>query len=199
MTVSERKEYATVEEIISELQSWLSSHPQEAKDLRFVTLSGLGEPTLNTRIGELISQARKATGASIAVITNSTLLGDPLIRREILEADLIVPSLDAVDPEIFKKIDRPCSAIKLNKIIEGLVALRKEFRGKIWLEVMLVAGVNDDIRHIKELNKTIRRINPDKIQLNSPVRSTAEKNVFPVERAKLEKIRDILGNKAEII
>jgi wyosine [tRNA(Phe)-imidazoG37] synthetase (radical SAM superfamily) len=199
VTVSERKEYATVEEIISELQSWLSSHPQEAKDLRFVTLSGLGEPTLNTRIGELISQARKATGASIAVITNSTLLGDPLIRREILEADLIVPSLDAVDPEIFKKIDRPCSAIKLNKIIEGLVALRKEFRGKIWLEVMLVAGVNDDIRHIKELNKTIRRINPDKIQLNSPVRSTAEKNVFPVERAKLEKIRDILGNKAEII
>ena len=199
MTVSERKEYATVEEIISELKSWLLSHPQEAKELRFVTLSGLGEPTLNTRIGELISQARKATGASIAVITNSTLLGDPLVRREILEADLIVPSLDTVDPDIFKKIDRPCAAVKLDEIIEGLVALRKEFRGKIWLEVMLVAGVNDDIRHIKELNKAIQRINPDKIQLNSPVRSTAEKNVFPVERAKLEKIRDILGNKAEII
>jgi len=199
VTVSERKEYATVEEIISELKSWLLSHPQEAKELRFVTLSGLGEPTLNTRIGELISQARKATGASIAVITNSTLLGDPLVRREILEADLIVPSLDTVDPDIFKKIDRPCAAVKLDEIIEGLVALRKEFRGKIWLEVMLVAGVNDDIRHIKELNKAIQRINPDKIQLNSPVRSTAEKNVFPVERAKLEKIRDILGNKAEII
>lgn len=199
VTVSERKEYARVEAIISELKSWLLSHPQEAKELRFVTLSGLGEPTLNTRIGELISQARKATGASIAVITNSTLLGDPVVRRQILEADLIVPSLDAVDPEIFKKIDRPCAAIKLDEIIGGLVALRKEFRGKIWLEVMLVAGVNDDIRHIKELNKAIRRINPDKIQLNSPVRSTAEKNVFPVERAKLEKIRDILGNKAEII
>jgi len=199
VTVSERKEYAKIDEIISELKSWLLNNPGEAKELRFVTLSGLGEPTLNTHIGELISRARRVSGASIAVITNSTLLGDPLVRREILEADLIVPSLDAVDPEIFKKIDRPCAGIKLDEIIEGLVALRKEFHGKIWLEVMLVRGLNDDLRHIQELNKVIQRIHPDKIQLNSPVRSTAEKNVFPVERAKLEKIRDILGDKAEII
>jgi len=199
VTVSERKEYARVDEIIFELKSWLQNNPQEAKQLCFVTLSGLGEPTLNTSIGELIKQVRKVTGANIAVITNSTLLGDPLVRKAILGADLIAPSLDTVDPEIFKQIDRPCAGIKLAEIIDGLAALRKEFRGKIWLEVMLVSGVNDDIRHIEELNKSIQRINPDKIQLNSPVRSTAEKNVLPVEKAKLEKIRDILGDKAEII
>ena len=199
MTVSERKEYAGVDEIILELESWLQNNPQEAKELRFVTLSGFGEPTLNTCIGELISRLRKVTVANIAVITNSTLLGDPSVRKSILGADLIVPSLDAVDPEIFKQIDRPCAGIKLDEIINGLVALRKEFRGKIWLEVMLVSGVNDDIRHIEELNKSIQRINPDKIQLNSPVRSTAEKNVLPVEKAKLEKIKNILGDKAEII
>jgi len=199
VTVSERKEYARVDEIILELKSWLQNNPQEAKELRFVTLSGLGEPTLNTCIGELISQARKVTGANIAVITNSTLLDDPLVRKAILGADLIAPSLDTVDPEIFKQIDRPCAGIELSEIIDGLAALRKEFCGKIWLEVMLVSGVNDDIRHIKELSKSIQRINPDKIQLNSPVRSTAEKNVFPVEKAKLEKIREILGDKAEII
>lgn len=199
VTVSERKEYARVDEIIYELKSWLQNNPQEAKQLRFVTLSGLGEPTLNTCIGELIGQVRKITGANIAVITNSTLLGDPLVRKSILGVDLIVPSLDTVDPEIFKQIDRPCAGIKLDEIINGLVALRKEFPGKIWLEVMLVSGVNDDIRHIKELHKSIQRINPDKIQLNSPVRSTAEKNVFSVEKAKLEKIREMLGSKAEII
>jgi len=197
--VSERKEYARVDEIILELKSWLQNNPQEAKELRFVTLSGLGEPTLNTCIGELIDQARKITGASVAVITNSTLLGDPLVRKSILGADLIVPSLDTVDPEVFKRIDRPFAGIKLDEIINGLVALRKEFLGKIWLEVMLVSGINDDIRHIKELHRFIQHINPDKIQLNSPVRSTAEKNVLPVEKVKLEKIKKILGNKAEII
>jgi len=199
VTVSERKEYAGVDEIILELKSWLQNNPQEAKKLSFVTLSGLGEPTLNTCIGELIEQARKITGLKIAVITNSTLLGDPLVRKSILSADLIVPSLDTVDPEIFQQIDRPCTGIKINEIINGLAALRKEFRGKIWLEVMFVSGVNDDIRHIEQLHKCILRINPDKIQLNSPVRSTAEKNVLPVEKAKLEKIKKILGEKAEII
>jgi len=199
VTVSERKEYVRADEIILELKDWLKNNPQEAKDLRFVTLSGLGEPTLNTCIAELIRRAREATGANIAVITNSTLLGDPLVRKSILGADLIVPSLDSVDPEIFKQIDRPCAGIKLDEIINGLVALRKEFRGKIWLEIMLISGLNDDIRHIEELNKVIQCINPDKIQLNSPVRSTAEKNVLPVDKAKLEKIRQILGDKAEVI
>jgi wyosine [tRNA(Phe)-imidazoG37] synthetase (radical SAM superfamily) len=127
------------------------------------------------------------------------MLADPLVRQALLETDLIVPSLDAVDLEIFKKIDRPHAGVKLNEIIEGLVALRKEFRGLIWLEVMLVAGINDSLEHIKELKNVINRINPDKIQLNSPVRSTAEKNVLPVAKTKLEEIRGILGAKAEII
>ena len=198
-TFPEREEYAKPDEIISELKSWIKNNPRSYKELKFVTLSGLGEPTLNTCIGELIGQVKKITGLHIAIITNSTLLSDPLVRKEVLKADLIVPSLDAADPGIFRKIDRPNAAIKLNEIIDGLIALRKEFSGKIWLEVMLVSGVNDDLGHIEELKKIIQRINPDKIQLNSPVRSTAEKNVLPVERAKLEKIKEILGDKAEII
>lgn len=198
-TVFEKREYVKADEIIAELKSWMQEHPQETKELKFVTLSGLGEPTLNTCIGELIDQVKTVTGLSIAVITNSTLLGDPLVRKGILKANLIVPSLDAVNPEIFKQIDRPNASVKLDEIIEGLVALRKEFNGNIWLEIMLVAGVNDDLRHIRELKKIIQRIKPDKIQLNSPVRKTAKKEVFPVERAKLEEIKKIFGDKAEIV
>ena len=198
-TVLERKEYVKTEEIIAELKSWMQNHPQQAGELKFVTLSGLGEPTLNICIGDLIDQVKSITGLKIAVITNSTLLGDPAVRKGILKADLIVPSLDAVDQEMFNKIDRPHTGIKLNEIIDGLVALRKEFGGKIWLEVMFICGINDDLKHAEELNKIIQRINPDKIQLNSPVRSTAEKNVFPVEKNKLMKIKEILGSKAEII
>jgi wyosine [tRNA(Phe)-imidazoG37] synthetase (radical SAM superfamily) len=198
-TFIERKEYAKADEIILELKSWMQKNPKEAQELKFVTLSGLGEPTLNTCIGELIDQVKNITGSKIAVITNSTLLGDPAVRKGLLKADLIVPSLDAVDLKIFKQIDRPHAGIKLNEIIDGLVALRKEFHGDIWLEVMFVSGVNDDFVHIEALKKVIQRINPDKIQLNSPVRSTAEKNVLPVDKAKLAKIKEILGDKAEII
>jgi wyosine [tRNA(Phe)-imidazoG37] synthetase (radical SAM superfamily) len=198
-TVLERKEYVKADEIIQELKTWLQNNPQDAQALKFVTLSGLGEPTLNTCLGELIDRVKEITGLKIAVITNSTLLGDPAVRYGLLKADLIVPSLDAVELEIFKQIDRPHAGIKLNEIIEGLVVLRKEFHGQIWLEIMFIAGLNDGLVHIEKLKEVIWRINPDKIQLNSPVRSTAEKNVFGVEKAKLEKIRSILGDKAEII
>jgi len=198
-TFSERKEYAKADDVILELKTWIQNNPQEFKELKFVTFSGLGEPTLNISIGKLIDQVRVITGVNIAVITNSTLLGDPLVRKEILKVDLIVPSLDAVDAVIFKQIDRPDACLKLKEIIDGLVTLRKEFSGKIWLEVMLVAGINDDFSHIEKLQKVIQLINPDKIQLNSPVRSTAEKNILGVNKIKLSKIKEILGNKAEIV
>ncbi|MDD5655230.1 MAG: radical SAM protein, partial [Candidatus Omnitrophica bacterium] len=167
-TVSKRKEYAESDEIIAELKSWMRQNPATAKKLKFVTLSGLGEPTLNTQIGKLIRRVRSLTNRSIAVITNSTLLGDLLVRKALMGADLVVPSLDAVDEKIFRRIDRPNSAVKLDKIISGLVSFGKEFRGKLWLEIMLVSGMNDGIGHINKLKSVIRRINPDKIQLNSP-------------------------------
>jgi wyosine [tRNA(Phe)-imidazoG37] synthetase (radical SAM superfamily) len=126
------------------------------------------------------------------------LLNDPLVREALHEADLIVPSLDAVTQDVFERVDRPHKAIQVSKVIDGLLELRKEFKGKIWLEVMLVRGVNDDIRYIKKLKEVLDTINPDKIQLNSPVRTTAEDNILPVDKSKLEKIKEILGEKAEI-
>ena len=198
-TTLERKEYAKIDEIICELKSWMGKKPQGAQKLQFITLSGLGEPTLNIRIGELIDRIKELTRLKVAIITNSTLLGDPAVRKQLLKLDLIVPSLDAVDPEIFAKIDRQNCGVRLDEIIDGLIALRKEFSGNIWLEIMLVAGVNDSLEHIEGLKNTIQLINPDKIQLNSPVRLPAEKDVCPVQRDKLAKIKEILGEKAEII
>ena len=194
-----RKDYVKSVEIIEELKSWLTHNPEEAKALNYITLSGSGEPTLNTNLEQLIQGIKKLTAVPVAVITNASLLADSEVRGELLKADLIVPSLDAVNPKAFQAIDRPHAEIDLQKIIEGLVNLRKEFRGKIWLEVMLVKGINDDLRHIKKLNDAIEAINPDKIQLNSPVRTTAEANIFAVDKAKLRKIKEILGDKAEII
>ena len=195
----ERREYLEAKEIIEELRGWLQNNSLQIKTLNYITISGSGEPTLNLKIGEFISQIKKLTSIPVAVITNSSLLNILSVRQELLAADLILPSLDAVNPEVFTKIDRPCPDVKIEDIIEGLIGLRKEFRGKIWLEVMLVKGLNDDIRQIKKLRGVIDRINPDKIQLNSPVRSTAEPNILSVDKNKLEKIKEILGEKCEII
>lgn len=195
----ERKEYVRIENILSELKSWIQENADEASRVQFITISGSGEPTLNSKIGELIKEIRKISDSSVAVITNATLLGDSAVRQALLGADLIVPSLDAVSPEIFKKINRPHKGLNLENVINGLISLRKEFRGKIWLEVMLVKGVNDNLGQIRKLKELTERINPDKIQLNSPVRTTAEDNIFPLEKKKLEKIREILGEKAEVI
>ena len=182
----ERKEYIRVSEIIDELKIWLNNNKEVAQGLEYITLSGSGEPTLNTGFGELIVEIKKLTNLKIAVLTNTSFLADREIRRPLLAADLIVPSLDAVTQDLFNKIDRPYPGIKIEDIIAGLAALRREFRGKIWLEVMLIKGLNDDIRHIRKLKDVIDGINPDKIQLNSPVRTTAEAGIQAVGKPKLK-------------
>jgi wyosine [tRNA(Phe)-imidazoG37] synthetase (radical SAM superfamily) len=195
----QRKEYIPVQGILEELQVWLQNNPGVAKQPDYITLSGSGEPTLNDKIGQLIGEIKKLAPTPVAVITNASLLGTTEVRQQLAQADLIIPSLDAATPQVFSRINRPLGAIKITEIINGLVSLRNEFPGKIWLEIMLVKGLNDDLRQIKKLKEIITKINPDKIHLNSPVRATAEPGVIPVPRAKLQKIKTILGEKCEIL
>lgn len=196
---TKRQEYIDIKEIVEEFKSWLAANSAKIKELSYVTFSGMGEPTLNTQIGRLILEIKNLAAVPTAVITNSCFLSDPLVRKTLINADLIVPSLDAATQEVFEKIDRPDKNLNLESIIGGLIALRKEYPGQIWLEVMLVKGVNDDLTHIDRLKEIIKKINPDKVQLNSPVRLTAEPDIVSVEREKIEKIKGILGDKCEIV
>jgi wyosine [tRNA(Phe)-imidazoG37] synthetase (radical SAM superfamily) len=195
----ERKEYIKIEDILNELRGWLENNAQEEKKLNYITISGSGEPTLNARIGDLILKIKEMTSRPLAVITNASLLNIKEVRLALLNADLIVPSLDAVSPDIFKRINRPYASLQIDQIIEGLVAFRKEFPGKIWLEVMIVRGVNDNLEHIRQLKAIVEKINPHKIQINSPVRKTAEEGLLPADKRKLNKIKEILGDKCELI
>ena len=195
----ERKEYVHAQDIIDELKAWFINSPEDVKDISYVTFSGSGEPTLHNKIGPLIAEIKNITGLKVAVITNASLFSNPEVRQSLLGADLIIPSLDAVTGGVLNKINRPASGINPEDIVNGLIEFRKQFRGKIWLEVMLVRGINDDLRHIKKLKIAIDKINPDKIQLNSPVRSTSEPDILFVDKAKLKKIQKLLGEKCEII
>jgi len=181
-----RNEYIPVDEIISELDSFLSSNPT----LDYITFSGSGEPTLNIVIGRVLSYLKKNFSQyKIAVLTNSSLFSDPEVREELLLADVIMPSLDAVSENVFQKINRPASGINISEIINGLIDFRKEFSGKIWLEIFIITDINDTDEEIKKLHAVLNKINPDLIQLNSLDRPGTENWVVPADEETLEKFK----------
>ncbi len=190
-----RKEYLSSSGILSQIKKKLSS----GQRIDYITFSGSGEPTLNKILEKLIREIRKITSIPVAVLTNSTLLSQKSTRNALMHADLVVPSLDAATQEIFVKVNRPHSSLKLEEIIKGLWKFRQEFKGSIWLEIMLVKSVNDSPSHIRKLKKAIAEIKPDKVQLNTVIRPPAEKNARPLSLRELEKINKVFGKNCEII
>jgi len=191
----ERKEYVSKASVIEELKAFLSKR----KNIDYVTFSGSGEPTLNSKIGEMISEVKKLTDIPVAILTNSSLLNKEEIRRELIKADVILPSLDVVSQSIFESLNRPHPSLKIEEIIEGLIEFRKEFKNKIWLEVLLVRGINDTPEEIYKLARVIEKIGPDKVQLNTVVRPPAEEEVFPLSQEELYSIQRELPGKVEVV
>jgi wyosine [tRNA(Phe)-imidazoG37] synthetase (radical SAM superfamily) len=190
-----RKKYFDVDAILGQIKNVTAS----GQRIDYITFSGSGEPTLNSAIGNLIRKIKKSTPIPVAVLTNGTLLFRKSVRDALSRADLVVPSLDAVTQKIFDRINRPHPSLKIEKIIDGLIKFRQEFNGKIWLEILLVKGVNDYPAHIQKLKKVIAEINPDRIHLNTVVRPPAEKSTYPLSLQELERIRSIFGKKAEVV
>jgi wyosine [tRNA(Phe)-imidazoG37] synthetase (radical SAM superfamily) len=154
----------------------------------YITFSGSGEPTLNKDIGIMISEIKKRTSIPLAVLTNGTLLFRDDVVGDLLGADVVLPSLDAVSNNVFSKINRPHPELELDKIIRGLIHFRKIYTGQIWLEIFVVKSVNDHDRELSELYRIIKEIGPDKVQLNSLDRPPADPLAQPVEIGALEAI-----------
>ncbi|TET67406.1 MAG: radical SAM protein [Candidatus Zixiibacteriota bacterium] len=191
----DRKEYSPTAEIIDELNQYLKSSPS----LDFITFSGSGEPTLHSRLGEMIGLVKENYPQyKVAVLTNGTLFCRGEVREEVKRADLLVPSLDAVSEPVFKRLNGPHHGLNLEEIISGLIQLRNEFEGEIWLEVFIVPNLNDSETELQVLKEAIERINPDKVQLNTLDRPGAESWVVAARKERLEKIASYLP-RAEVI
>jgi wyosine [tRNA(Phe)-imidazoG37] synthetase (radical SAM superfamily) len=192
----ERTEYIPANSVLPDVKKAL----QECGDaVDYITCSGSGEPTLNLAIGEVIQGIKELTSAPVAVITNSSLLHHGEVRKAILQADVVMPSLDAVTPSVFQTINRPHPALDITQIIQGLVDFRREYAGQIWLEILLCRGVNDGAKEIEALQHTIRTIKPDKVQLNTVVRPAVEDYASALLPERMERIRRSLGEDVEII
>jgi len=191
----ERRDYVPVEAVLAELRDTL----KKGLKADFITISGSGEPTLNSRLGDLIDGIKKITDIPVAIMTNGTLLYREDVRADCAKADLVVPSLDAGDEAAFQKVNRPYRDISIEKLVDGLVTFRKEFPGRIWLEVFLVEGLNTDIAEIDRIKGLIKRICPDKVQLNTAVRPTADPAIKKVDAEKLEIIARQIGDGCEVV
>ena len=182
----ERKEYVPCDKVKAEIEDYLANNP----DPDFFTFSGSGEPTLNSRIGEMITFIKaKRPDVKVAVLTNGTLLYDSKLRRELLQADVVLPSLDAVSDSVFQKINRPSSALSVARHIQGLKDFRKEFQGEIWLEVFILPQYNDFEEELNIFREIIRDIAPDSIQVNTLDRPGAVAGIRPASLEQLERIR----------
>ena len=191
-----RQSYVSPKEIQGELELCL---PVLEKRPDYVTLSGSGEPTLNTSIGEIIQRIKEITSTPVAVLTNSSLLSLDEVRRNLSEADVVLPSLDAITPALFEYINRPHASLSIEGIISGLIQFRKQYRGQMWLEILFCRGVNDGKEEIEKFKGVIKKIQPDRVELNTSVRPPAEDFAFPLTLPQLGEIRERLGEKAEII
>lgn len=165
----------------------------------FITLAGSGEPTLHAGLGRVIAGLKALCPARVAVLTNATLTPDPAVAAELCLADVLAPSLDAASQPVFRRINRPAPGLKIEAIIAGLVALRRQHRGEFWLEVLLAAGYNDAEDELARIMAAARRIGPDKVQLNTVVRPPAVKGVLPVDDARLRAIAAAFPVPAEVI
>ena len=191
----QRKEYVPVDDILSELKIALDA----GVEADYITIGGSGEPTLHSGIGRLIEGIKKLTPIPVAILTNGTLFYLPEVRADCASADVILPSLDAGDQQTFEKINRPYDQITFERLVDGLRALRREYRGQIWLEVFFIEHFNTGNGQIAKLAEAIKRIGPDKVHLNTAVRPTAEPDVVKVPPEKLEEMARRLGPNCEVI
>ncbi len=186
----DRKEYIKISKLFEELTYYFDNNP----DPDYFTFSGSGEPTLNKYIGEVLQFIKqKKPNVPVAVLTNGTLLYDKELRREILDADVVLPSLDAATEDVFKKINRPAQELNFDSYINGLIHFRREFKGKIWLEIFVLPTYNDSEKEIAELKNLILRIEPEIVQLNTLDRPGTISTLRGASRKELQRFMNLLN------
>lgn len=190
-----RKEYIPAKRILKDLKAFINKHPE----VDYITISGSGEPTLNSKLGFIIRSIKKVTKIPVAVITNGTLLFMEDVQEDLLNADVVLPTLSTVSGRTFKMLHRPHPKLHLKNIIKGLKDFRKKYKGKIYLEIMLIKGINDSRKELKALQEVISQIGFDKIQLNTVVRPPCEPYAPPLSPKELLTIKRMMGKNCEVI
>ena len=199
----ERKRFKDMNEILEEISAVL-------KDIKpdYITFSGSGEPTLSLDLGNIsraIKEDLKYQG-KICLITNSLLLADENLMKELEYIDLIVPTLNTLTQDVFEKIVRPDYRTSVEEIRKGFINLNKSnYKGKIWIEIFILENINDSDKNFVDIANFLKseNIRYDKIQLNTIDRVGAERDLKAISFEKISRAKKILEenglNNIEII
>ena len=165
----------------------------DPSSIDFITFSGSGEPSLNPELGQIIEGLRHLTDRPVAVLTNSSLVGEEEVRRSLVMADLVVAKLDASDQGMFEAVNRPAQGILHKRIVEGLVKLRGETSGELALQMMFFESeggglTNAGDQAVEAMARLAEGIQPDEVQINTPTRPPSEKSVLALEPEKVKAI-----------
>ncbi|PID29462.1 MAG: radical SAM protein [Candidatus Cloacimonadota bacterium] len=192
-----RDTYVPVKDVLDEIKEYLVSNFKEKPD--FITFSGSGEPTLHSELGTIIDEIKKITDIPVAVITNSGTITDPSVFNDLLKADLVMPSLDAISKDIILKINKVNKEFCVEKTIEELSRFSKEFKGEMWLEILALKDVNDSDEEFKLLKEAVDKINPTIVQVHTVSRPSMAGKVTKVDEKRLKELSEIIGEKAMVV
>jgi wyosine [tRNA(Phe)-imidazoG37] synthetase (radical SAM superfamily) len=195
--IRERRDWFPPDEIVAEVKEALAAH--RPGEIDWVTFVGSGEPTLHASLGRMIRDIKALTTIPVAVITNGSLLYLAEVRQELAAADAVLPTLDAGTEILYRKINRPWPELTFERLVNGLIAFRLEYHGKLWVEVMLLNGINDTEEALRDLAVVLGRIGPDEVHLSLPIRPPAEPWVRPAGAEGLARAQAILGTVAHVL
>ncbi len=191
----DRKEYIPVMSVLDELREKLGMNEK----IDYITLAGSGEPTLNGAIGELIHGVKAMTDIPLAVLTNGSLLWMSDVRDALMDADIVMPSLDVGDDRLFQYVNRPYETLSFDQVVEGIIDFSGGYKGEIWLEVLLLAGVTGISAEVRKIAKIVEKIKPTITHLNTVCRPPSEGFASPLPQDQLEALKELFPGKVEII
>ena len=175
----QRESFVSLNSVKKELKDALKKTTPDV-----ITLSGTGEPTLAKNMDDVIHIIRELSDLPVAILTNSSLFYDSSVRESLCKLDIIVAKLDASNQEVFKKINRPALEITFEKTLKGIKKLKKDFHGKFALQIMFMKENKD---YAADLANLAREINPDEVQINTPLRPCSVKPLTKTELERIEK------------
>ena len=172
-----RRPFYPPELIFEEVKRKVEKAEERGERIDYLTFVPDGEPTLDANLGEEIEML-KSFNIPLAILTNSSLIWREDVRNDLLKLDFVSLKLDAVTEALWRKVDRPHKTLKLDKILEGILEFRRDFKGKIVTETMLIDGINygDELKKIAEF---LRELKPDMAYIAVPTRPPWEKWVKP--------------------
>jgi len=193
----DRREFVAARTIVDEVEATLKTHQRGAID--WITLVGSGEPTLNVEMEAIIRGIKDITDIPLAVITNGSFLSQQTVRNGMVRADAVLPSLDAGTEDLFRRINRPHRTLNLERHLDGLRRFRDAYTGELWIEVMLVAGMNDGEEALLNIAARLQEIRPDRIQISHPERPPCESWVRSTDQEGKIRALALLGRAAEVL